>query len=472
MSRPWDPFGGGSQKPWNGDAFGGGRSPYGAARPTQDPWAAAPDPWGAAPQPYQVPAAASAAPAPARGDTGRYRVLSGLRRPTAAPVYSAGYQQGYPQASGYSAPFSGYAAPAAPVTPAAPPRAVPQTRWGVYQAVDPFGSPLSPAAAAPAAPPKTRPVTPIVLGAAAIVVALIVVAGAVVVVAKKGTTSTASGPITTASASATVTTPVTTTSYPTSTTRRTTSTSTTKTTPTGTAALQDNPLFANFGAGLQRQVCNPVGWPSDAAAGKAFFDSLAPCLDTAWKPLVASTGLAYRAPAVLVPTGTVISSPCGTEDLNSNNVAAFYCGSNQTLYMPIPGLQPGRYGDQPIIYISVFAHEFGHHIQNVTGILAAELDLEHNAGPRSDAGLEASRRTELEAQCFSGMFVGSITDTGGMFTQADYQTNYDDQRRGDRAGEPRDHGTSAHEQGWWKLGGDTDQIGQCNTWLAPASDVE
>ncbi|TDH51027.1 metallopeptidase [Mycobacterium eburneum] len=468
MSRPWDPFGGGSQKPWDGDAFGGGRSPYGAAR-AQDPWAGAPDPWGAAPQPYQVPAAASAAPAPARGDTGRYKVLSGLRRPPAAPVYGAGRQQGYPQAS-YGAPFSGYAAPAAPVAPAAPPQAVPQAQWGVHQAVDPFGSPLSPAAAAPV-PQQTRPVTPIVLGAVAIVVVLLVVAGAVAVVAKKQTTSTAGGPTTTASAPSTLTTTATTTSYPTSTTRRTTtSTSTTKPTPTGTAALQDNPLFANFGAGLQRQACNPVGWPQNVSAAVTFFDSLTPCLDKAWQPLVTATGLTYRTPATLVPDGTVVSSPCGTVNMEQRHIVAFYCPPNQTLYMPLPGLYIDRYGDQPIIYVAVFAHEFGHHIQKVTGILAAESELEHNAGPESDAGLEVSRRTELEAQCFSGMFVGSIVDTGGIFTQADYQTAYEDSARGDRVG-PRDHGTPAHAQGWWKQGGDTDQIGQCNTWLAPPSDV-
>ncbi|TDH51028.1 hypothetical protein E2F47_16860, partial [Mycobacterium eburneum] len=359
MSRPWDPFGGGSQKPWNGDAFGGGRSPYGAGPSGRaaDPWAGAPDPWGAAPQPYQVPTAASAAPAPARGDTGRYKVLSGLRRPPTAPVYGGGYQQSMPQRPVYGARFSGYAAPAAPVAPAAPPQAVPQTQWGVYQSVDPFGSPLSPAAA-PVAPQKTRPIIPIVLGAVAIVVALLVVTGAVVVVAKKGATSTASGPITTASAPTFTTTA----SYPTSTTRRTTtSTSTTKPTPTGTAALEANPLYSDPAAGLARQACNADGLPTNADTGNAFFGSLTPCLEQAWRPLVtATTSLPYRSPVVLVPDGTVITSPCGTTNVGPGRNPAFYCSTNETLYMPIAGMPPERFGNNAIIYISMFAHEFGH----------------------------------------------------------------------------------------------------------------
>ncbi|MEZ0363498.1 neutral zinc metallopeptidase [Mycobacterium sp. pUA109] len=468
MSRPWDPFGGGSQKPWDGDAFGGGRSPYGASK--------VPDPWGAAPQPYQVPAAAHAAPAPARGDTGRYKVLSGLRRPATGPVYGTGYQQGYPQAPGYGAAVSGYAAPAAPVAPAAPPRAVPQTQWGVYQSVDPFGSPLSPAAtAAPATVHQKRSATPIVLGAAAIVVALIVVAGAVVVVAKKGMTSTASGPMTTASASTTVTTTATSTSYPASTTRRTTtSTPTTKPTPTGTAALQNNPLYSDPTAGLARQACNADGLPTNAETGQAFFAGVLPCLEQSWRPLItATTGLPYRSPQMLVPAGTVVTSPCGTVNVGPGRNPAFYCSSNETLYMPIAGMPPERIGNHAILYITMFAHEFGHHVQHLTGTLRAGHEQGLAVGENSDAGLEVSRRLELQATCFSGMFDSSIIDTGGMFTADDYQIVLNDQQhRGDwQAGQPRDHGSLQHNGSWWQQGADNDKVAMCNTWSASSSDV-
>ncbi|MFV1356627.1 hypothetical protein [Mycolicibacterium fortuitum] len=75
---------------------------------------------------------------------------------------------------------------------------------------------------------------------------------------------------------------------------------------------------------------------------------------------------------------------------------------------------------------------------------------------------------ELQAQCFSGMFVGSIVDTGGRFTTADYQViadgNWD-------AVSPRDHGSPEHSGSWWDHGYRLNKIGECNTWLSPAGDV-
>jgi hypothetical protein len=58
----------------------------------------------------------------------------------------------------------------------------------------------------------------------------------------------------------------------------------------------------------------------------------------------------------------------------------------------------------------VVAHEWGHHIQNITGIMNG-LDLQAT-GPSSD-----SVRLELQADCFAGAWVGAaptITDEDGV----------------------------------------------------------
>ncbi|RDH13862.1 neutral zinc metallopeptidase, partial [Tsukamurella pulmonis] len=223
--------------------------------------------------------------------------------------------------------------------------------------------------------------------------------------------------------------------------------------------------------GLLTQPCNAVGWPSDSAAGKRFFASLAPCFDRAWGAAMRAAGLEYRAPTVLVPTGSRISSPCGSTNLETENVAAFYCSSNEALYMPPKGLNVDRYGNQPAIYLAVFAHEYGHHVQLVSGILTAQGRIENLSGRTSEAGLESSRRLELQAQCFSGLFVKSVSDTGGQFTSADYRTVYEDQERGNRPGALRDHGTYAHSQGWWDTGYQSNRLARCNTWAASSGDV-
>lgn len=131
-----------------------------------------------------------------------------------------------------------------------------------------------------------------------------------------------------------------------------------------------------------------------------------------------------------------------------------------------------RYGNKPVIYLAVFAHEYGHHVQRVSGIITAQTRIERQYGRMSDRGLESSRRLELQAQCFSGLLVKSVSDTGGQFTRADYPTAYEDQQRGDRPGDPdRTHGTSAHSQAWWDTGYQTNRLARCNTWSASPTDV-
>lgn len=75
---------------------------------------------------------------------------------------------------------------------------------------------------------------------------------------------------------------------------------------------------------------------------------------------------------------------------------------------------------EPLKYLSVFSHEFGHHVQEVTGILDEANRRERRVGRDSPAGLESSRRTELQAQCFAGMFIDFIVDSRGPYTRSDF----------------------------------------------------
>ena len=128
-------------------------------------------------------------------------------------------------------------------------------------------------------------------------------------------------------------------------------------------------------------------------------------------------------------------------------MAAFYCSADNTLYMPFAGLQTEMYGAHPGVYLAVLAHEYGHHVQAMSGVLDTYGEASYNAGVDTEAGLELSRRLELQAQCFSGMFLaatygrGSVDDN--ILTEA--RTTQD---RGDHnAGLPRDHGTDEHAIG-------------------------
>ncbi|WP_276824761.1 neutral zinc metallopeptidase, partial [Mycolicibacterium mageritense] len=199
--------------------------------------------------------------------------------------------------------------------------------------------------------------------------------------------------------------------------RRTTTTRTTTTpsilpTPTGEQSLSGNPIYQ--AGGMAQQVCAPPGWPSDGPSGEAFYGAALPCVERAWQPLFERTKLEYDDPALLVPTGTTSTSPCGT--VSTADASAFYCSANQTIYMTIRGITADWTGGDPLDYLSLFAHEFGHHVQHLTGTTKEQNRRERQAGPQSPAGLELRRRSELQVQCYSGMFIQSIIDSGGPYT--------------------------------------------------------
>lgn len=253
-------------------------------------------------------------------------------------------------------------------------------------------------------------------------------------------------------------------------TRADTPTADTRQSPRPVHTLGDNPLFAGEN-GTPEIVCELATWHTSPQGAAAFFTSALPCLDAAWAPVMNRAGLPFFSPGIEFPEGSNWSSPCGAVAGGSGAVAAFYCGENNTLYMPFAGLQTEMYGPHPGVYLAVLAHEYGHHVQSMSGVLSAYAQARYEAGVDSEAGLELSRRLELQAQCLSGMFFaatysrGSVNDT--ILDEA--RTSQD---RGDHnPNAPRDHGTDAHTSAWWEQGAQKNRTYQCNTWLSPPGDV-
>jgi uncharacterized protein len=285
-------------------------------------------------------------------------------------------------------------------------------------------------------------------------------------VATNSETTTSRDTITTTTADAPITT---TTDAPVPTTQDTP----TETTPAGPQPvyeLGDNPLFAAE-LGTPPVSCTLRRWQTTPAGSAAFFKSALPCLDAAWRPVLEQAGLPFFSPTIEFPEGKNWSSPCGQVAGGEGVVAAFYCGENNTLYMPFEGLQTDLYGAHPGVYLALLAHEYGHHVQAMSGVMDAYAQARYDAGVDTAPGLELSRRLELQAQCFSGMFLaatygrGSVDDN--ILTEA--RTSQD---RGDHnAGQPRDHGTDAHTTSWWEQGAQKNRTFQCNTWKSPAADV-
>ncbi|GAA1919753.1 neutral zinc metallopeptidase [Microbacterium aoyamense] len=123
----------------------------------------------------------------------------------------------------------------------------------------------------------------------------------------------------------------------------------------------------------------------------------------------------YRAPELVIVDGST-QTQCGTA---SNQTGPFYCPPEETVYVDPTffGLLRQQFGASagPLAQIYVLAHEYGHHIQNIAGIMQRYPN--NGTGPDSNGV-----RTELQADCFAGAWVGSMTqqvdENGVPFLQA------------------------------------------------------
>ena len=235
--------------------------------------------------------------------------------------------------------------------------------------------------------------------------------------------------------------------------------------PQKVARLADNPLY---GAGRLPEVdCALPRLAPDPPAQLAFHRAAVTCLDRAWLPVLAAAGLPTGTPEVQVPT-EAYTTPCGDKSPTEN---ANYCEG--VIYMPpryfaeVEGAEPSRVS----VYLGVLAHEYGHHVQELAGVMDAAWAQRYELGVESPGGLEVSRRNELGASCFGGMFLAGSAGRGSISRELADQIVRDQGRRGDLPDSgPPDHGTPRNNGAWYAEGFHRNDAAACNTWVAaPAS---
>ncbi|WP_439663422.1 neutral zinc metallopeptidase [Lentzea sp. HUAS TT2] len=234
--------------------------------------------------------------------------------------------------------------------------------------------------------------------------------------------------------------------------------------PRAVYRLADHPLLVKP-VSLAPVTCALPPFGTTDATLAAYYAAGVDCLDAAWGPLLTSANLPFDKP-VLDASPVLKDGPCG-EAPESDHAVAYYCGRNRTIYMPTARLRDNGGGDAPATHLATLSHEYGHHVQALTGLLrAADLKIT-DVGERTPAGLEMSRRIELQANCFAGMFLTSAAGRGSLTANLARQAQEDFQFAIEEKPENNAHGSAKNQAQWASAGFRANSTDACNTFAAP-----
>ncbi|GAB3744708.1 hypothetical protein GCM10028864_13190 [Microlunatus parietis] len=204
---------------------------------------------------------------------------------------------------------------------------------------------------------------------------------------------------------------------------------------------------------------------------KPYLEDVVDCMVKLYRKPLDKIGFDLSTPKIKTYGGTV-RSPCGR--LDQNGSPAYYCSADKTIYWPETSDDDREaYTFARLGYVGLLAHEFGHHLQAEAGMFR---EYSYAWAEASNAKqLELSRRLELQAQCFEGVFLSYASDSIDFSADDLYEIREWHSYTGDEdPPESRiaDHGTSRAQIRWLERGYDSTDFGRCNTWKASTKSVK
>ncbi len=199
-----------------------------------------------------------------------------------------------------------------------------------------------------------------------------------------------------------------------------------------------------------------------------------------WAEILGERNVSYTAPKLVLFSGSTRSA-CGRAE---SAMGPFYCPNDERIYLDTEFFDEiqTRLGGCPagsktceFSQAYVIAHEVGHHVQDVLGILPKAEQMQQNAGEAEANQIQV--RVELQADCFAGLWANrsqaklKFLENGDVDAALQTASAIGDdtlQKRAQGYAVPDSftHGTSAERKRWFSRGLQSGQLSACDTFSA------
>jgi len=228
-------------------------------------------------------------------------------------------------------------------------------------------------------------------------------------------------------------------------------------------------LLNGGGPGPEPQMRQEQSGPRADDADYQFARRIIGSAEDVWSPLLRDRGVRF-APATFTAYDYATPTGCGT---GQSSAGPFYCPSDAHIYLDLAFFSElsqrfGAPGEFARAY--VIAHEYGHHIQNILGV------MDRRGGPSRGSDSE-SVRTELQADCYAGVWAYHANQQFAILQNGDVEgalraaTSVGDdtlqkESQGYIVPDSFTHGSSAQRVRWFQRGLQDGRMDACDTFSA------
>jgi uncharacterized protein len=221
-----------------------------------------------------------------------------------------------------------------------------------------------------------------------------------------------------------------------------------------------------------------AGAPSDQAG--QFVSAVLGSTEAQWQKIFSQAGKDYEAPTLVMFSGATRSA-CG---FAQSAMGPFYCPNDHKVYLDTSFFQDleRRFracdaGSKSCQFSQayVIAHEVGHHVQNLLGILPKVQRMQQSMDRAESNSIQV--RVELQADCLAGVWAYHAQETWNFIEPGDVEAALqtasaigDDrlqkQSQGYVVPDAFTHGSSAQRTRWFMTGLKSGRVDACDTFNA------